>query len=129
MSYKAGQLITTAQDYTTSWADLGDEIDTHGIKNIALWIENDSNSGTGLQVQLLGKNTYSTTLEFNMPIKTVSSTSVLVEENVATFTDGSDTKFLIGFTLDMVVPKVQFQVKATGAGSTAQVDSASYTAW
>lgn len=126
--YKTGQLITAAQNYTTSWVDLGVEVDVHGLQTFALWIENDSNSGTGLQVQLLGKNTYSTTLEFNMPIKTVSSTSVLIEENVVTFTDGSDTKFLIGFTLDQVVPKVQVQIKATAAGSTAQVDSASYTA-
>ena len=126
--YKTGQLITAAQNYTTGWVDLGSEVDVHGLQTFALWIENDSNSGTGLQVQLLGKNTYSTTLEFNMPIKTVSSTSVLVEENVVTFTDGSDTKFLIGFTLDQVVPKVQVQIKATAAGSTAQVDSASYTA-
>lgn len=127
--YKTGQIITAAQNYTTSWVDLGSEIDVHGLQTLALWIENDSNSGTGLQVQLLGKNPYSTTLEFNLPIKTVSSTSVLVEENVVTFTDGSDTKFLIGFTLDRVIPIVQVQIKATAAGSTAQVDSASYTAY
>lgn len=125
--YKSEELITSAQDYTNSWVDFGSKIETHGGQTLGVFIVNDLNSGSGLQLQALGINTFSTT-EFNLPIYTISATAAAVDEEVMTFPD-ADTGYVLGITLDRVIPYVQLQIKATDAGSTAQADEGVYTLW
>ena len=127
-STHAVALLSAAQDYTGSWADLGGEAHTFGKKSIALWIENDVNGGANMRVRCLAKHALSATLEYSLPIKSVSASTVSIEENYAEFNVDADAKYVISWELDGLVPKVQFQVSAGTAGTpAAQVDSAYYT--
>ena len=132
--YKQGQHITAAYELAAddTWYDLGDEVETHELMTFATWIELDVGDGTGFRVRLLAKNPYSTTLEYVLPIKTVSASDVKVEDHYVEFNDDSDQKMIITWSLDGVIPKVQVQVQAddvdTGGGDKIEVDSAVYTA-
>jgi len=127
-STQAETLISAAQDYTGSWADLGSQIDSFGKDAVAVWIQNDINSGANTRVRCLAKHAYSTTLEYVLPIKTVSSSDVKIRGNYAEFDVDEDNNYVISWELDGLIPICQIQISAGTAGTpAAQVDSAYYT--
>lgn len=129
LSYQQGALISSAQNFTTSWVDLGDPKDTQELQTFGAWLDLDINDGANMRVRLLAKHPKNTSLEFVLPIKTVSASDVKVEDNYIEFNDDSDQQVLVAWTLDKIVPKVQVQIQAGTAGATAaQVDNAYYTA-
>ena len=126
--YKDGKIITEAFDLTTEWQDVGSEIDTHGIEEFGIWQQNDINSGANIQIRLVGVNPFNPTLDFYLPIKTVSSSKCNVEDHLVEFTNDADENYVVSWTFGKIVPKVQFQALALTAGG-AQIDSLTYTAW
>ena len=130
-------LVASAQTLTTSWADMGSQIDftRTGIstnwKNVALYIDVDINGGADIQVRLF----YSIVSggERIALIATATSTLVTQQPEIFQFPDadpdsGDINKFIKNFRIDASVKYIQFQVKALTAGTpAAQVDLARYS--
>ena len=50
-------LISAAQNFTASWADLGGEIATNQFNSIGLWLNLDINDTLNARVRLIAKHT------------------------------------------------------------------------
>jgi len=122
-------LISSAQDLTAGWVDLGSEIMVDGNNYLALWINLDINASANARVRVLVKTEYGGTDEFVMPIKTVGSSDIKVEGEHYEFNVDADQKMVISVDLDNLIPWVQVQVQAGTVGGTAgQIDGAWYSA-
>ena len=122
-------LISAAQDLTsTVWEDLGDEIDTTAFDSVGVWLTLDINDSVNARVRVLAKHTQAGSEEYLLPIKTVGSSSVAIEDEYFEFTDDADGKYVLSWQLDGVVPYVQVQVQAETVNTTAaQIDAAYWT--
>ena len=133
LKYRGGYLekqtiSTTAQNFTGSWVDYGSEIDVLGITRLGLWLNLDVNDSNNMRVRVLAKHTTAGTDEYMLPIKTVSSSDVKVEDEYLEFNADSDQKVLLSVELFKLVAYVQIQIQVGTVGSTAgQVDSGYYT--
>ena len=123
-----GALITTAQDLTTSWVDLGSEIDVAGYGQLHLWLTIDINLGANVRVRVLDKHTEDGTEEYVRPILTPSLSVVLAEPEYLEFNVDEDNKYHLAFDVDRVTAYCQVQVQAGTVGATkAQIDAAYYS--
>ena len=92
---EAQEIISSAQTLTNSWEDLGEEIDCRDCHSIGVFLTIDINSSTNVRIKALGKHTKAGTEEYNMPIKTVSSSDVKIEDEYLEFNDDSDQLVVI----------------------------------
>lgn len=121
-------LISSAQDFTAAWVDLGGEIEVNGARWLGLWLDVDINNTNNPQVRVLAKHTANHASEFSLPILTVGASDVKVEEHYIEFNVDADQKVLLSFDLDRVIPYIQVQIKAGTVGATAgQIDAALIT--
>lgn len=121
-------IIAAAQDLTANWADLGSELHVAGAQAIGLWVTLDINGSTNARVRLLAKHTSAGTEEYVLPIRTVGTSDVAVEDEYHEFEDDADQSMLLSSDLDGLVPYVQFQVSAGAVGAPAgQIDAAHVT--
>jgi hypothetical protein len=124
----ARSILSSAQDLTASWADLGDEQRTGGYRWVGLWVTVDINDSNDVRIKALAKHASGGTEEYSLPIKTVSAGSIAVQDEYFELTDDADQKVLLTWELDYLVPYVQFQVEAGTVGATAgQIDNAYVT--
>lgn len=120
-------LISSAQNLTGSWADLGGELNTEGVRTIALYLTLDINDSLNARVRLVALHTSSGT-EHVMPIRTVNASDITVEDEYIEFTADADQSMMLPFEIYAVCPCVQFQVQAGTVGvSAGQIDAASVT--
>ena len=118
-------LISSAQNLTGSWADLGDELDVEGVRTIGLYLTLDINDSLNARVRLVALHTSGGT-EHVMPIRTVNASDLTVEDEYVEFTDDADQSIMLPFEIYAVCPCVKFQVQAGTAGvSPGQIDAAS----
>lgn len=117
-------IISSAQNITTSWANLGSEMSLQGVTDIALYLTIDINAGANVRVRLLALHTSGGTGHV-LPIPTTSASDVKVEDHYVEFNDDADQNIVVAWEPGGLVPFGQFQVIATDAGSTAQIDAAS----
>lgn len=121
-------IIAAAQNLTANWADLGAELHVAGAKAVGLWVTLDINDSTNARVRLLAKWESGGSDEYVLPVRTVSSSDVKVEDEYAEFNDDADQSVLLSWDLDGLVPYVQFQVQAGAVGVAAgQIDAAHVT--
>jgi hypothetical protein len=121
-------LITTAQALSTTWIDLGPEIDTERYDHIGLFVSLTISDSTNARVRALGKHTAGGAGEYVFPISTVGASVVEVEDQFIEFNDDTDQNMILSWDLDNLVPVVQFQVQASAVGTTAgQIESALMT--
>lgn len=122
------ELITTAQDLTSSWANLGKPISMANYRKLGLWLDVNINNSTGVLFRALPlKSLDSTATVYNFPIKWVSSSKVAIDDENFELTNNADQKLLVAMETDYLVPYVQIQVMATVVGATAgQIDVAEY---
>lgn len=119
------ELIAAAQNLTGAWADLGGELLVGGARSIGLYVELDINDSVNARVRLLAKHTSAGANEYVLPIRTVSTSDVKLQDEYYEFNDDADQNMLLGADLDGVVLYVQFQVQAGTVGAAAgQIDSA-----
>lgn len=119
------ELISAAQDLTANWADLGAELLVGGARVVGLYAELDINDSVNARVRLLAKHTSAGTNEYVLPIRTVNSSNVKIEDEYYEFNDDADQSVLCSWELEGVVLYAQFQVQAGTVGGTAgQIDSA-----
>lgn len=121
-------LITSPQDLTAGWADLGGEIKTDGYRYFTLWIFLDINVSNNARFQLLAKIENGGTHEFDFPISSVGSSIVKLEDEDFEFNVDADQKMIKIIDLKNTIPWVQVQVMAGTVGGTAgQIDGAWYS--
>lgn len=121
-------LISSAQNLTGAWADLGGEIGTSGVRFFGLWLNVDINDANNPRIRLLAKHTESHADEFSLPIHTVGTSDVKVEDEYLELNVDADQKLMVSWELDRLVPFVQVQVMAGVAGATpGQIDAALVT--
>lgn len=121
-------LISSAQNLTGSWVDLGSEIKTEAQKTLAVFAVLDINDSLNARVRFLGKHASAHADEFTLPIRTISSSDVKLEPEYLELNTDADQKMILSVELYKVVPYVQVQVQAGTVGASAgQIDSAVYT--
>jgi len=119
-------LISSAQDLTNAWADLGDPVKMANRSTCGLWINLDINATNNARVRALAQLDQSGTLgEFFLPIKTVSTSDIKVQDEYIEFNDDADQKMILEVETNNLIPWLQFQVMAGTVGATAgQIDTA-----
>lgn len=134
MSFLSGQnagrtpLISSAQNLTASWADLGGEIDARGFNHLAVWITLDINDSQDARIQALGKHTAAGTEEYGLIFGVTRGTGATVTAEYYELNSDADQLVVLDIPLNNVVPYVQLQVQAGTAGTTpGQIDAAYYT--
>jgi len=119
------QLISSAQSMTGTWADLGSEYQLGGAKSCAVYINLDINLSLNARIRFLAKHASAHADEFALPIRTVSASDVLVEDEYIEFNADADQKVIIGVELDGCVMYGQWQARVgTVGGTAAQIDDA-----
>lgn len=122
-----GALISTAQDFTTAWADLGGEIDCTDYRLLILFIEIDRNDGANLKITALSKHTSAGTNEYWDAIYRITGSVVYAEPDYMEFNVDEDKKYKLKYLVDKATPYIQIQIKAGTVGaSKAQIDSCTY---
>ena len=123
-------LLTAAQDFTSGWADLGAVVRSGNCQWLGIWLTVDINSTLNARVRARAQTTYAggATDEYSLPIKTVSSADVKVEEEYLEFNVDADQLVILGIECNGVIPFIQFQVIAGTVGATpGQIDAAYVT--
>ncbi len=129
-AHRAGPftLISSAQNLTDSWVDLGFEIECISYNTLAVWIELDINLSSNARIRAIAKHASGGANEYVLPIKTVSATDIKVDAEYTEFNTDADQSMVLSVELANVVPFVQFQIQAgTVGGTAAQIDSAYVT--
>ncbi|MCK5019702.1 MAG: hypothetical protein KAS32_21770 [Candidatus Peribacteraceae bacterium] len=126
-------LITSAQDVTTSWVDLGSEVSTFGYNSLGIWVVIDINDSSDIRLRAVAKHESAGSDEYPLSIETVGSAGnvIRVLQHYWEFDVDSDRKNILTISIDGIVPYVQLQVQARVAGTTplipGQIDSIHYT--
>ena len=121
-------LKETAQDFTDSWVDIGSEIQTEGYRNLLLWLNVDINDTNNPRIRILAKRAYGGTDEYVLPIKTIGTSDVKVEDEYIELNDDADQKIVLSWNLDNLMPVVQVQIQAGTVGASAgQIESIYYS--
>lgn len=116
----------SAQNVTTSWVDLGNEITTGGANMLALWVVVTHTNSVNVRVRILGKHTASTGAEFLIPIKTVATTDVKVNAHYYELDTDATQNILLDWDVT-AVPYVKVQIQCETVGATADTVSSDYT--
>lgn len=125
---KVTELIAAAQTLTGAWVNLGFEIDTRWDDTLGVWIDLDINDTENARIRALAKHESEGADEYVLPIKTVSTSDVKVEDEYTEWNNDIDQKMLLGVELKKVIPFVQLQVMAGTVGASAgQIVSAYLT--
>lgn len=121
--------ITAAQDFTAAWADLGAgvEIDCRGYNKIRFYLTVDANDSTGLQMQVLLKETAAAAGEYPYKFQTVAS-GVVTQYNAVWNLDDADGYVEVSIDdLNGTVAYLQPQIKCAVVGASAgQIDACKY---
>lgn len=118
-------LITTAQDLTSGWVNLGEPIDMTNFNRLGLYLNLDINSSLNARFRALGKRAKNDAEVYTLPIKTVSASDVKVESEYVEFNVDADQRMILTIATEGVVPFIQIQVQAGTVGVTpGQIDNA-----
>jgi len=120
-------LISSAQSFTGSWANLGSVLHTNGMSYIGLFLKVTANNSLNMRVRVLGKLSLTDSDSYVFPIRDVQSNSIKVQGEYFELTNDTDQNIVIGVDLKYIIPAIQFQISAGTAGATAgQIAKASY---
>lgn len=124
----AQELISAAQDFTGSWADLGPEVDCRGYNNVRIWLTIDVNNSLDMRVRALVKHESGGVEEYTLPIETYGASDIKVEDAYWEFNVDADQLMVLELDVGNTIPFLQFQIEAGTVGVTAgQVDAAYVT--
>ena len=112
-------LVSVAQDVTAAWADSGAEIPMSGYTKLGVWINIDINDSENFRIRALAKHTSAGADEYIVPIRTVYTDKVSIEEEYLEFNDDEDQLVLFEIDTNNLVPYVQLQIQAGVVGATA----------
>lgn len=112
-------VLTTAQDFTDGWVDVGSEIDTRGYEYALIWTQLDINNSENCRIRALCKRASAATAEYEMPIYSAGTTDIGLEGGYYEWTTDEDQYSLLEINLKGLIPYVQLQILAGTVGNTA----------
>lgn len=120
-------LVSPPQAFTDVWVDLGAEISMFGYRTVAFFLTLDVNSDSDLRFRVLAKH-QNGGAEYTLPIETVGTSVVNVEDHFWEFVDDVDRLIVIPVETNGAIPYLQAQIQrgVDGASVDAEVDSAHY---
>lgn len=122
------ELITSQQTLSTTWVDLGSEINLSRYNHVCLWVNLVISDSTNVRERVIAKHTAAGANEYSIPIQTVSASDVKVEPEYKEFNVDADQKMVNCWDIDNAIPLVQFQIQAGAVGTVAGViSSAQFT--
>jgi hypothetical protein len=119
------QLISSAQNITTSWVDLGPEVSMYGYNTLKLYLDVDYNSAADVRFRVLDKHESAGAKEYIPQIETFGTSNILVEPAYWQLVGDTDKQLTLVYETDNATPYVQVQVTAVTAG-TGQILTAHY---
>lgn len=123
-SFQLDVLGVTPQAVTSTWTDIGTEIDTAGYNTMLLWTNVDIGNSTNIRLRCLAKSTLDTgVLEFEYPIMTAATTVVGVEGRYFEWTTDEDQLTILQINLNGLIPIVQLQIQANADQTTGTIDN------
>ncbi len=118
-------LISTAQDFTALWADLGEVIDCRDVTKIGLWIHLDINLSVNARIRFVGLKTEDDTDEYVVAHVDYATTNLDVYNKYYEIDADADAKLFFPLEVDDLVPFAKIQIQAgTVGGTAAQIDEA-----
>lgn len=118
-------IISASQNVTTTWVDIGPELDTRGYNTLVAYVTVDINAGSGVKLKALAKTAYAGASEYDIPTKTTVTSGTTVYGHFYQF--GADVDQLVALDWDVTgIPYVQLQVMANVSGTAAspcQIDA------
>lgn len=113
----------SAQAFTTSWVDLGDEIEMRGYNTMGLWITLDINDTLNPRIRALAKLDTGGTKEYLFQIKSVSASDTKIEANYFEWNADADMETFFDIETGGHVPMIQLQIQCGTVGVAAgQID-------
>lgn len=123
--YTAVAVASTGQDVTTSWANVGSEIDVSLYDTLNAWVKITHTSSTDDRIRVIGRHTSSGD-DFVLPIKAVAPTEVKVTDHYYEFDSDETQNVVLDFDVT-AIPLALFQIQCSATGATADVMAVSYT--
>ena len=128
MSDEPTAIKETAQNLTTSWVDIGSEIDVSRYRYLRLWVNLDINDSNNARIRVLHKRAAAGTDEYNEVIQTASASDYKIEDHYFEFNADADQKAAIDIDLKNLAKVIQVQVQCSVVGASAgQIDSIYYS--
>jgi hypothetical protein len=106
---------------TAAYQQVGDLIDTHGLKSVGLWADLDVNDSTDITFKLQGYSTQTGGSPYDIPIHMISSTGVNLYSESRIDKISGDHKIVQSWDVERVVPFVGIFIKAGALGANAGV--------
>ncbi len=113
------KLITSPQEFTSGWLNIGREYDTRYVLMVALWLDVAINLSEGLQVRILAKHTADHANAYSLPIRAIAPDVMNLSGEFGKLTANNDQQLIVSWDLDGLIPAIQFQIKADVVGSRA----------
>lgn len=123
------QIISAPQILTGSWVDVGPEYRTDRKEKAALWLNITINDSQNFRIRALGKLIYDATGEYFLPISTVSTSEINIQDEYNELSDDIDQKIIVSVLLDHLIPIIQWQVQVGTIGATPAVINSAYMTW
>jgi len=112
-------LLGTALDVTVNWQDAGAEIPMTGYTKLGVWINIDIGDSENFRIRALAKHTSAGADEYIVPIRTVYTDKVSIEEEYLEFNEDEDQLVLFEVDTNNLVPYIQLQISAGVVDATA----------
>jgi len=109
------QLVTSAQDITASWVDMGSEIDMRDFTDLNVFLTVDINDGQNVRIKALGKHEFDGTDEFDFIQGTDNGTITTITPTYTELESDTDQLIMLKFKT-YGIPYIQLQVMAVIAG-------------
>lgn len=120
-------LITSPQDFTAAWVDLGPEIPMYGWNTCGFYFTFDKNNAVNMRVRVLDKHESGGVEEYPSVIETYGTAVIAVEPAYWELTQDVDQLLPLTIKTNGLVPYVQVQIQAGTPGATpGQIDAAYY---
>lgn len=108
---------STPQDLTTGWVDIGDEILMEGYNKIGLWLKLAINDSLNARIRVLAKHESAHADEYSLPIKTVGSSDIKLEDAYYEFNDDADQKVILEIETGGHIKILQIQIQTGTLGA------------
>ena len=119
-------LLSTPQNFTASWVDVGNPILMLSKETLSVFVDIDINNSINPRLRAVGQLTKNGN-DYLFPILTVSTNNISVDSQYFEFPD-TDRKYVLEIKTTGLVPFVQLQMSTETVGSTAgQIESLSIT--
>lgn len=122
-------ILDTPQVITVDWENLGPVLDCRAMNMIALWLKVDINDSQDVRIRARMKHDAISSDYYFLPIRATYPTVVRINPEYKELDTDADQNVVLSWTLDHMVPFIQFQVQAGHIGPiAAQIEEARITA-